>query len=168
MNALAQWWKHSSTLDADREQRGLAARGEPRQQLGIRGECGGSVHAHGLRRAGQHEDHADARADEDVLEPVDELVARPIRDHERALVLDQAEPGLVALRRRVEMAVGVAGREHEEGRAFDVGAGLVGDRVLVLEAEAGDRLADHLPQGLEIADGVGVAHGFLRWRAAGG
>ena len=148
--------------DPDREHRGLAARGEPREQIGIGGERRGPVHAHGLGRAREHEDHADARVREDVLEPVDELVARAIRDHERALVLDQAEARLVALRRRVEAPLRVARREHEERRALDVLARLVGDHVLVLQTEPGNRVADDPAQRVEVFDRVGVAHAFLR------
>ena len=149
-------------LDPDREHRGLAARGEPREQIRIGSERRNAVHAHGLRRAGQHEDHADARVREDVLQAVDELVAGPVRDHERALVFDQTEPRTVALRRRIEAPLRVARREHEERRVLDVLARLVGDRALVLQTEPGNRLADDAPQRGEVFDFVRVAHGALR------
>ena len=93
-------------LEPDGEQRGLAARGQALEHRRLGGERGAALNAQRLVGARHHEQQRHLGIGEDVLEAQDHSVALALGDEQRALVLDQHESGLVALRRHVGGALG--------------------------------------------------------------
>ena len=74
-----------------------------------------AVDAQRLVHAGDEEEQADRRVDDDVLQRVEPVVAGPVGDGDRAVVEDGGEAGLVALRRHVGIAVAVGRADQHEG-----------------------------------------------------
>ena len=76
--------------------------------------------------------------------PVGETIAEPVWNQQRLLVFHGHKAGRITLGRGVEPALVVGSREHEEGRPGDEIDGELVQDGLVLLAEAGDFLPDHL------------------------
>ena len=113
-------------LDDDAELRDLALDRARREQLGIGGERRATVHPERLGHAGDEEQQPDVRVGEDVAQRVGDAVARTLGQQQRAVVDDLDEPGRVAPRAQVAVAVGVRRRDAQERRPVDV---LPGERI---------------------------------------
>ena len=95
---------------------------------------------------GIEEQQPDVRVREHVAERVGELVARPLRDEQRALVEDVDEAGRIAARAHVAGAVGGGGREQHERRPLDELARQLVEAVADLRLDDGRRRADHVAE----------------------
>ena len=92
-------------LDADRQLRCLALRDAARQELRIFRDPRAAVDAQRLLASGNEEDQADVRIGQQVLHPVEALVAGAIGDDDAAVVEDEDEAWRIALGRDVARAV---------------------------------------------------------------
>src|SRR5688572_9913321 len=133
--------------------RQLALDAEALQQLRVGANLGAAVDAQRLADARHQEQERHAGVGDDVFQAVHPVVAAPVGDQQRFLVIDHDEAGHVAARRGVH-AVRAAGGEHEEGRDRD--------QLLVVRMEVVDLLvhgrpgrhAIELAQGLDVGDAV--------------
>src|SRR5580693_109770 len=106
-------------VDEDAELRRLAVDRARREQRGIGDERRAAVDAKRLADAGDHEQDADARINEDVAQRIGEPVAGPIGDEQRAIVEDAHEARWIAARADVARAVAIARRDARERRELD-------------------------------------------------
>ena len=107
---------------------GFAAHLESLQQLRVRADRRTASHPIGFVRSRDHENDTDLRVDEQVLHPVDAVVARPVGDQQCAVVEELNEARRIALGRTVDAGPIRAG-EHQERRCRDEGAPDLGNVV---------------------------------------
>ena len=107
--------------DDDHGARRLAVDDEALRQRRIGRDRGAADDPDGLAAAGNEEQQRDARIDEDVAQRVDAVVAAPVGNEQRLLVVHAHEARRIAARRAVE-PVRAAGGEREERRRLDEGA----------------------------------------------
>ena len=98
MNALPQVEEALAHANPCREERRFVVRREALEKGGIARHLGRAVHAQRLGHSGCDEDHPHLGTREQVAKSVDEPVSRPVGNDERVRVLDEDEPGGVALR----------------------------------------------------------------------
>src|SRR5512144_1315007 len=133
-------------LDTDRHLRPFALHLQPAQDLAVPDDAGPTVHAQGVLATGDQEDHPDVRVLHDVGQPVDAVVADPVRDHEVGVVEHHHEAGRVPLRGDVTAARAVGRGEQHEGRAGDELAGVPVEVRALLEPRALSRRPEDGPQ----------------------
>src|SRR2546425_3594966 len=132
-------------LDADGDQGTLVAGPHRLEELVAANDPRAPVHTERLLTARDEEDRPDVRVLEEVTHPVQSLVARPVRDHEVAVVEDADEPRRVTLGRDVAPPLGARRGQEEKGRPRDEGAAvLVEDGDVLLDRPVARR-AEQVP-----------------------
>src|SRR3989454_4029380 len=112
-------------LDADGDQGTLVVGPHRLEDLVVADDPCAPVPTERFLAARDEEDRPDVRVLEEVTHPVQSLVARPVRDHEVAVVEDADEPRRVALGRDVAPPLGARRGQEEEGRAPDEGTAVL-------------------------------------------
>src|SRR2546426_12843472 len=109
-------------LDADGDQGALVVGPHRLEELVVADDPCAPVHTERFLAARDEEDRPDVRVLEEVPHPVQPPVARPVRDHEVAVVEDADEARRVALGRDVASPPRAPRSQEEEGRPRDEGA----------------------------------------------
>src|SRR5438132_1305013 len=121
-------------LDADGDQGSLVVGRQRLEDVVVADDPRAPVHTERFLAARDEEDRPDVRVLEEVPHPVQSPVARPVRDHEVAIVEDADEAWRVALGRDVASPLGARRSQEEEGQAPDEGtAVLVKDGDVLLD-----------------------------------
>jgi hypothetical protein len=98
---------------------------------------------------------------------VEALVARPIRDQQRAIVEHLHEARVVPFRRDVALAEGAGGADEHEGRVGDEGPAVGVQRRHLLEPRAVGRFAEQLAQlvqrGHDLVEAGVHGHRAISW-----
>src|SRR5262249_54576673 len=102
-----------------------------RTQRRIGRDCGAAVDANGLAAARNEEEQRHARVRKDIAQAVDAVIAAPVGNQQRLLVLNAHESGRIAARGTIK-AVGPRRGQREERRRLDEGAIMWGDAVGLL------------------------------------
>ena len=160
---------HVGDLDVDHDDalRRLVADREPRDQLRIDREPSIPVDSQCLRYAGNHEEQPDRRADHNVPQTVEAVVAPPVRQEQRRVVGDLDPAGAIAAGRAIGAALRAVGGEQDEGGGGDVGPAMVVQPMnfLVYRPFRG-RFVDlrQFVQGRDVSSADGGAHAVISQR----